>query len=68
MSLNSKRKPRDKPTACNRPAKQRKIIMKDTARTSALSPECSSRLSQLHFVHFVLNYDEKNYLTLDRPL
>ncbi|KAG2076031.1 hypothetical protein BDR04DRAFT_1090856 [Suillus decipiens] len=43
MSLNSKCKPRDKPTACNRPVKQQKIITKDTARTSALSPECSSR-------------------------
>ncbi|KAG2073728.1 hypothetical protein BDR04DRAFT_1094248 [Suillus decipiens] len=43
MSLNSKCKPRDKPTACNRPPKQRKIITKDTARTSAPSPECSSR-------------------------
>lgn len=43
MSLNLKRKSRDKPTAYNRPAKQRKIITKDTPRTSALLPTCSSR-------------------------
>jgi hypothetical protein len=42
MSTNLKRKPRDKPAAYNRPAKQRRIA-EDTPRTSAQSPEGSSR-------------------------
>ncbi|KAG2070967.1 hypothetical protein BDR04DRAFT_1099214 [Suillus decipiens] len=58
MSLNSKCKPRDKPTACNRPVKQQKIITKDTARTSALSPECSSFHS---FIDSHPNVTQANY-------
>jgi hypothetical protein len=41
MSVNLKRKPRDKPAVYNRPAKRQKIT-KDTPRTSAHSPKCTS--------------------------
>ncbi|KAG2067900.1 hypothetical protein BDR04DRAFT_1158532 [Suillus decipiens] len=43
MSLNLKRKPRDRPAAYNRPAKQQKIITKDTPLSLNSSSSSSSR-------------------------
>jgi hypothetical protein len=48
MSINLlKRKPRDKPAAYSRPAKQQRKNAEDTPRTSARSPECSTSRQNL---------------------